>query len=170
MDWRRYSSIELCRLRQRWPGLACATIATAVPAMAGVGTAREDRVQARLHAIADNPTALLRFLTELPKGGDLHQHLAGTVYAESLLQWTAASVLTDTTTQAQIIGAWSMRQFVPSLSESGHNHFFATLEKFGAALGTVSRTGDALAGVLNYAGRHPGRLCPGPGHPAGRGR
>lgn len=159
-------------------GLTCAIIAISVPAKAAPGTAMEERVQARLEAISDNPTTLQRFLTELPKGGDLHQHLSGTVYAESLLQWAAedglcitritfvatpppcndtqfpaASVMTDTTTQAQIIGAWSMRQFVPSLSESGHNHFFATFEKFGAAVGTVARSGDALAEVLNDAGR-----------------
>jgi len=159
-------------------GLACAIVATTVPAMALPASDREDRVQSRLDAIADEPLVLHRFLTELPKGGDLHQHLAGTVYAESLLQWaaedglcitrvtfvatpppcsdsqfTAASILGDTTTQGQIIGAWSMRQFVPSLSESGHNHFFATFEKFGAALSSLSRVGDALAEVLNDAGR-----------------
>ncbi len=159
-------------------GLLFAGIASTGPAIADSGTAREDRVQARLGAIADQPITLHKFLTELPKGGDLHQHLSGTVYAESLLQWAAedglcitkitfvatpppcsdsqfpaASVLTDTTTQAQIIGAWSMRQFIPSLSESGHNHFFATFEKFGAALSSVSRVGDAIAEVMNDAGR-----------------
>lgn len=158
-------------------GVVVALMAASLPAVAEPRDAREARVQARLDAIRDDATAMLRFMTELPKGGDLHQHLSGTVYAESLLRWAAedglcitrvtfvatappctdaqipaAAVLTDTTTQAEVIGAWSMRQFVPSLSESGHNHFFAAFGKFGAVLSTVSRNGDALAEVLNDAG------------------
>ena len=39
--------------------------------------------------IRKDPNLLLAFLREMPKGGDLHNHLWGAVYAESLIQWAA---------------------------------------------------------------------------------
>ena len=41
-------------------------------------------------ALAKNdPVKLRNFLLRMPKGGDLHNHLTGTVYAESYLGWAA---------------------------------------------------------------------------------
>ena len=40
-------------------------------------------------AIRNQPLALEAFLREMPKGGDLHNHLSGAVYAESYLRWAA---------------------------------------------------------------------------------
>ena len=126
-----------------------------------------------LDRIRDSPLALEEFMYELPKGGDLHNHLGGAVYAESMIGWGAADglcietltfvsslppctvdqrpiadALTDNVLYNQIVAAWSMRDFVPGV-ESGHDHFFASFDKFGAT--QSARKGDALAEVANRA-------------------
>jgi adenosine deaminase len=102
--------------------------------------------------------AMLRqVLQAMPKGGDLHNHLSGSVYAESYLRYAAADgicvdsaklVITPCPTPAvptvvpastlfapysslygTMLDALSMRQFRPTL-ESGHDHFFNTFGKF----------------------------------------
>ena len=40
-------------------------------------------------SIRKDPNQLLPFLREMPKGGDLHNHLSGSIYAESLIQWAS---------------------------------------------------------------------------------
>ena len=45
------------------------------------------RTAAYLAAIANDPTKLTIFLGALPKGGDLHHHLTGAVYAESYINY-----------------------------------------------------------------------------------
>lgn len=140
--------------------------------------ARVDAVQATLDRIADDPISLRAFFVGLPKGADLHQHLSGTVYAESMLRWAAAdgdcltpptmtvtappcttdqipaaSALTNTTLQSQVISAWSMRLFIPSLTESGHDHFFNSFGRFGGALDGPGRVAAGLAEVLDQAAR-----------------
>ena len=37
--------------------------------------------------IRKDPNLLVAFLLEMPKGGDLHNHLSGAIYAETLIQW-----------------------------------------------------------------------------------
>jgi len=37
--------------------------------------------------IRKDPNLLLAFLLEMPKGGDLHNHLSGAIYAETLVDW-----------------------------------------------------------------------------------
>jgi adenosine deaminase len=113
-------------------------------------------------ARAAGPLALRAFLAGMPKGGDLHNHLAGAVYAETFLRDAAAdhvcidpnaldfvrrgampatgpcdagSVDASTLPQKQslydqLIDAFSMRSFVPSTGDSGHDHFFATFDHF----------------------------------------
>src|SRR5712691_11305141 len=124
-------------------------------------------------SIRNQPLLLLAFLAEMPKGGDLHNHLSGAVYAESYLRWAAEDnlclatatmtlvagtcdanagrppasvVLQNATLYSQAIDAMSMRHWDPALN--GHDHFFATFGKFGAASG---RTGDMLAEVAARA-------------------
>src|SRR3979409_1799668 len=41
----------------------------------------------KLTAIRNQPLLLEAFLREMPKGGDLHNHLSGSIYAESYLKW-----------------------------------------------------------------------------------
>jgi adenosine deaminase len=108
--------------------------------------------------------AMLRqILQAMPKGGDLHNHLSGSIYAESYLRYAAAdgicvdsvklyitpcaagtspTIVPATTLFAPfsslygtMLDSLSMRQFRPTL-ESGHDHFFNTFGKFSA----VSKT------------------------------
>lgn len=108
------------------------------------------------------------FLTAVPKGGDLHNHLSGAVYAETYLDWaenenfcinsstfaaTASgscggatqSVPTSGAFYNAIIGAWSMEGFMPGGAETGHNHFFNTFGKYGAIAG--AHRFDSIADV-----------------------
>ncbi len=49
----------------------------------------EARTNAYLAAIANDPAKLTLFLGAMPKGGDLHHHLTGAVYAESYIAYAA---------------------------------------------------------------------------------
>ncbi|HWZ46728.1 MAG TPA: hypothetical protein VNX00_00735, partial [Herbaspirillum sp.] len=40
--------------------------------------------------VVEQPAKLRIFLQAMPKGGDLHNHLSGSPYAEDYLQWAAA--------------------------------------------------------------------------------
>lgn len=53
----------------------------------------ESRASARLEAIRNSPPQLRAFLTRMPKGGDLHMHLSGAVYAETFIANAAADNL-----------------------------------------------------------------------------
>ncbi len=110
----------------------------------------------RLEAIREHPQLLVPFLRQLPKGGDLHNHLSGAVYAESFLQYAAddglcidalalafapapcdaahgrppaSQAFADPVLYRQMIDSFSMRHFVPG-PQSGHDHFFDTFGKF----------------------------------------
>src|SRR5262244_855742 len=48
---------------------------------------------ATFEAARENRTALRAFLHRMPKGGDLHTHLAGAVYAERFIAWAAQQEL-----------------------------------------------------------------------------
>ncbi len=116
---------------------------------------------------------LLAFLTQMPKGGDLHNHLSGAIYAESYLRWAAddglciatatlsiaggacdaaagrppaTSAFQNSVLFNQLVDAMSMRHWDPSLN--GHDHFFATFGKMGPA---SAKTGDMLAEVAARA-------------------
>jgi adenosine deaminase len=126
-------------------------------------------------SIRNQPLLLHAFLQDMPKGGDLHNHLSGAVYAESFIAYavrdglcvdrstlsftqppcdaasgkpTASVALPDPTLYGHLLDAFSMRQFIPG-AESGHDHFFATFGKFGAA--TNGHTADMLAEVRSRA-------------------
>lgn len=146
-----------------------ATVAAGPPAATG------EAATARYFAsIRTDPSLLLAFLTAMPKGGDLHNHLSGAIYAESFLQWAAADGLCITTATmtiaaapcdaaagrppasdvvrngalfSQAIDAMSMRHWNPSLN--GHDHFFAAFGKFGVA--SSSRIDDMLAELASRA-------------------
>jgi adenosine deaminase len=106
------------------------------------------------------PPALRAFLYEMPKGSDLHVHLSGAVYAESFIRaagedglcvnpatlsfvtgatapacasgtFPAADAPKDQHLYDALIDAFSMRSFVASNGNSGHDHFFDTFDKFG---------------------------------------
>src|SRR5438046_713540 len=49
----------------------------------------EQKVARSFESIRKSPPQMLAFLLQMPKGGDLHNHLSGAVYAESYIQWSA---------------------------------------------------------------------------------
>ncbi len=125
-----------------------------------------------MSAIEGDPTQLAAFLTQMPKGGDLHHHLSGAVYAETYLGWAATAkdcletaagdyyLSIDTCGYSgdvaipastapmytQAVEAMSMLNFVATPSASGHDHFFATFDLFGAVSGAANH-GVSLADV-----------------------
>lgn len=130
---------------------------------------REAATARRFAALKNDPGRLRAFLAAMPKGGDLHLHLSGALYAETYLAWAAADGLclataTMTLTAApcddkaglpavaavvrnsalfnQAIDAMSMRHWDPA--RNGHDHFFATFGRFGPA---ATKLGDMLAAV-----------------------
>lgn len=75
--------------------VAAAAALLAIPAMAQAGPlpldpSREAAVAALIDAAKASPPALRVLLRGMPKGGDLHNHLAGAIYAEDFLKWAAA--------------------------------------------------------------------------------
>jgi adenosine deaminase len=144
---------------------------------AGDGGTAEARTAAHLTAIESNATELASFLAGVPKGGDLHHHLSGAVYAETYLGWAAtAKDCLETATgdyylsiddgcsyagdvaipasaaalYTQTVEAMSMLNFVASSTETGHDHFFATFDKYGEMSGTAHH-GVSLADVSTRA-------------------
>jgi len=132
--------------------------------------ADETSTAARLESLREDPLLLRRFLEQMPKGGDLHQHLSGTVYAETYVVLAAkdnlcidtdalayeacdaegnhvraAQALTDSALYGRMLDALSMRQFRPG-SESGHDRFFATFGRFGAV--SRNHTNEMLTEVV----------------------
>ena len=155
--------------------LVAVAVIGAGPAQRTLGTnGPEAAATRRLAAIRDKPHLLRAFLHDMPKGGDLHSHLSGAVYAESYLRWAAedklclatatmtlvngtcdassgqppvTAVLQNAALYNQAIDAMSMRHWNPDLN--GHDHFFAAFTKF--ALVATARTGDMLAEVTARA-------------------
>ncbi|WP_196778959.1 adenosine deaminase family protein [Lysobacter silvisoli] len=64
-------------------------LAALLPAAAVQGREANDetRVAAYFERIAQSPPRLRMFLQAMPKGGDLHNHASGSVYAEDYLRW-----------------------------------------------------------------------------------
>jgi adenosine deaminase len=140
----------------------------------------EQRTARYLESIRTRPSLLLEFAHDMPKGGDLHNHLSGAIYAEDLIDFAASDNLcVDRTTSQllappcdacekyaskpgircayadhvlynQLIDAWSMRNWRPG-DESGHDHFFAAFDKFDLA--STGHVADAVASVVDRAAR-----------------
>ncbi len=114
--------------------------------------------------IRHNPVALRMFLSEMPKGAELHTHLSGIPYAEDYLIWAAADDAciekinsrlvagpcgngTIAASQAfsksniwnDSVDALSIRQNLKDNRMWGHDQFFATFGKFGVAKKNVGR-------------------------------
>jgi adenosine deaminase len=148
------------------------------PSTAQSGATPEQRTARYLDSVRTQPSLLLAFLQEMPKGGDLHNHLDGAVYAESFIDYAADNRQCVDRTTAQVlpgpcdrcdkytnkpaascahqdqvlynslIDAWSMRNWHPE-QESGHDHFFATFDKFIPA--SEGHVGDMLAEAAGRA-------------------
>ena len=138
----------------------------------------EQRTARHFDSIRQQPSLLLAFLHDMPKGGDLHNHLFGAIYAENLINFAARdNFCVDRTTSIliappcddscdrfaskpsiacayqdhvlynSIIDAWSMRNWAGE--EPGHDHFFASFDKFQLAL--FNHVGDAFAEAASRA-------------------
>jgi adenosine deaminase len=137
---------------------------------------REAATAAYMESIRDDLPALTMFLREMPKGGDLHNHLSGAIYAESFIRWAAEDglcltvptlsissppctsrdkevsaweITRNSALYDRVIDAWSVRNWNPA-RKSGHDQFFESFEKFDAA--GNRRLGDMLAEVASRSG------------------
>jgi hypothetical protein len=148
-------------------------------ALAQSRVSAEQRTARYFESIRRQPPLQLAFLRDMPKGGDLHVHLSGALYAENLIDdATNDNLCVDRTTSIliappcddscekytskpaircaygdhvlynSIVDAWSMRNWEPG-EESGHDHFFATFDKF--SLATHNHIGDAIAEAASRA-------------------
>ena len=89
-----YSEVTMARGRVGWTALAVFALLSVATAQKPsskrtAGSDREAAVDRYLDSIRDKPLLLLDFVRRLPKGGDLHLHLTGSVYAESLIGFAA---------------------------------------------------------------------------------
>lgn len=135
------------------------------------GQGNEAVAQRRLNALRDKPPQLREFLQRMPKGGDIHNHLSGAVYAEHYIDFAAADGLCispanwqlssppcdggrrpaadakgDFAFRSQVIDAWSDRDFVPIPGWAEGDQFFGTFDRFGSV--SWNHTGRMLAEVM----------------------
>ena len=59
-------------------------------ALAQSGAGAEQRTSRYFESIRRQPSLQLAFLRDVPKGGDLHVHLSGALYAENLIDHAAS--------------------------------------------------------------------------------
>jgi hypothetical protein len=161
----------------RWSVIVC-FLTVLFLAQVSRAQSAEEKTAKYLESVRHQPGLLLAFLQQMPKGGDLHVHLSGAIYAESFIDWASENALcVDRSTSKlihascdscepykdkpsvrcayqdhilynQLVDAWSMRNW-HGAEESGHDHFFATFEKFGPAM--EGHVGDAFAEVASRA-------------------
>ncbi len=105
--------------------------------------------------VRHDPVRLRSFLFRFPKGGELHSHLSGAIYAEDFLRWSIAEnlcispqtmkfrfppcsgdtppadkALQDTDLWNGFVDYFSNRNFNSSRAMWGHDHFFSTFSHF----------------------------------------
>ena len=137
------------------------------------GESPEQRTARYYETVRSRPPQLLAFMRRMPKGGDLHNHLSGAIYAESYIKWAAdqglcvnqvtmsfatcdqtpnqvpaSTALTNSVLYRQLIDSMSMRNWKLS-GQSGHDHFFDAFSKFAAVSGT--QVGAMLAEAASRA-------------------
>lgn len=167
---------EIFRRRCALRALVCLLAALPVVAQSR-RVVTSSAIERRFAELRNSPPELYAFLYRMPKGGDLHNHLAGAVYAETVLrgaaedhlcidrnalaivartgagecmpgQFDAALTQTDNTLENAMIDSLSMRDFVPG-AQSAHDHFFAVFDKLGPA--GKAEGGEFVAKVVQRA-------------------
>jgi len=155
--------------------VSAATVAGQTPSSQSARGTAEQRAARYFESIRSRPPEQFAFLARMPKGGDLHSHLSGAVYAESFIRWAAAgglcinqttwvlgqppcdaekgnppatTALTNGVLYRQMIDNWSMRN-AAFAGRSGHDLFFDAFGKFGLA--GSGHTADMLAEVISRA-------------------
>lgn len=124
-----------------------------------------------------SPPALTALMREMPKGGELHLHLAGAIFPESMLGWAAedglcidvkvlafapppcapeqglrpaADALRDAGLRSAMIDSLTTRK--PGfMGRNGHDQFFTAFDRYGPVAN--KRYGDMLAEVLDRLAR-----------------
>lgn len=160
--------------------LICALPGQAQQVKTSATSAAEEKSARYFESIRKSPPQMLAFLLKFPKGGDLHSHLSGAIYAESYVDWAAqkglcvnqvtmvlsapsaascdqtsgqlavSTALSNPVLYRKLIDAWSMRYWEYS-GQNAHDQFFDSFVKFGAA--TWGQTGAMLAEVTSRAAR-----------------
>jgi hypothetical protein len=157
--------------------LLCAAASQAQSVGRSRSVAPEQRTARYFESLRKSPPQQLAFLLRMPKGGDLHSHLSGAVYAESYIRWAADKGLCIDTLKLtlslppcdaeanqlpasnarsnpvlyrQLIDAWSMRYWQYS-GQNGHDKFFDAFGKFSVA--TYGQTGQMLAEAVKRAAK-----------------
>lgn len=138
----------------------------------------EAAVSAWLENNRHRPPSLRAFVQRMPKGGDIHSHLSGAVYAEHYLKWAAADgycvdpkgpalvkpsacgqnpsyfaasdLLQRPNTYAALVNLWSTRN-LPFAGRSGHDQFFDAFAGFDLISSSLTRQDDMVAEVANRA-------------------
>lgn len=105
----------------------------------------------------------------MPKGGDIHNHLSGAIYAEKYLEWASDLCISTSTWKlsnppcgdqqrrvsdarddfafrSNLIDAWSDRDFVPVPGWAEGDQFFGTFDRFGGI--SWNQTGLMLADAM----------------------
>ena len=161
--------------RRRFVRRAGVALALLILPLAAQTLSPEQRTARYLNSVRQQPSLLLAFVEGMPKGGDLHNHLFGAIYAESYVRWAAegglcverasmtlvkppcdasagkppaSEALNDHVLYAQMVDAYSMRDW-NAARDSGHDHFFESFYKFDAA--TQGHTGDMLTEAAERA-------------------
>lgn len=157
--------------------LALVVFASAATTAPGAGSTNAViRTANALEAARGDQTKLTEFLNEIPKGGDLHHHLSGAVYAESYINYAAEDgdcfdatftivappcdvtkglspanrAQTDYGYRNLTIDALSARNFAPTTGDSSILvHFFKTFFKFDLVVNR--HWGEELAEVVHRA-------------------
>ncbi|MEP9401301.1 adenosine deaminase [Sphingomonas sp. VNH70] len=160
MAARRQNGIDRARWRRAGVMAMLAMLLPDGMARARGPVTPEARTAAYLDRIADSPPRLRLFLQAMPKGGDLHNHPSGAVYAEDMLAWAAADglclsidpprvvpppcdapgrvaaaeLMRDYPRHAAFVNAFSTRGFEAGAGDprvAGYDRFFATFDAFG---------------------------------------
>ncbi len=133
-------------------GKKCIVLALSV----GLVSISQATIVETFNKIKSDPNALYVFFKKMPKGGELHYHLAGGAYPEAMLEVAStknyclqipgyqvraenkkcsgismASLENDAESYNQTLRSWSFQNFIPTRGESANDHFFASFFKFG---------------------------------------
>src|SRR3990167_9061996 len=120
-------------------------ITIGLPALAAASETATSRYYT---SIQKNPQKIKKFMFDMPKGGDLHNHASGSTFAENMVKYaiddnlcvnrTTLTVYANSECPSQdllnnaihdiefydaLVDAWSMHHFMKG-KESGHDHFF----------------------------------------------
>lgn len=138
----------------------------------------EEQVSVWLEQNRNYPPAVRAFVQRMPKGGDIHTHLSGAVYAEHYLLWAAADgycvdpqkvelvppqdcrkvstafpaaeLFKRANVYDALVNRWSLRN-LEFAGTSGHDQFFQAFNGFDLISSAPNRKGDMVAEVANRA-------------------